>query len=289
MPTRRAPRFFCVTHAYLSDTNAVLEAACDARGIAVEWVLPDTFVFDARRAPKPGDLLYRAAAGIAADRIERLLWKPGVAACYDDPFFECAAQSIWMQRCGVAMPRTAHSVPRGREQLAQLAADLGGFPLVLKIPGGEGGTGVLRADSLGALFSLLDYVPSSAVLMEYIEHTVAYRLIVLGDEVISTEARHPGPFDFRSNAPGNTTLGAVRAPVKAKRLAIAAARALRLEFGGADVLKAKDGRMVLAEFNFPCHFADQQADSGVDIAGAMIDYLLNRCAASTGRPKNKRG
>ncbi|MBL8514858.1 MAG: hypothetical protein JNJ55_12780 [Betaproteobacteria bacterium] len=289
MPRSQSPRLFCITHAYLSDTNAVLETACAARGIDIAWVLPDTFVHDARRAPRAGDLLYRAAAGIAADRIERLLWRPDVAAFYADPFFECAAQSIWMQRCGVAMPRTAFSVPRDREALARAADSLGGFPLVLKVPGGEGGTGVLRADSLAALFSLIDYVPASAVLMEYVEHTRAYRLIVVGEQVVAAEARHPGPFDFRTNSAGNVALGAVRAPAKAKRLALAAARALKFEFGGADVLEAADGRMVLAEFNFPCHFADQQAEGGIDIAGAMIDYLLAKSTALMRGTKKKRG
>ena len=289
MPRLQSPRLFCVTYDYLADTNAVLQAACEARGVDIEWVRPDEFVFNSRKAPKRGDMIYRVAAGIVADRVERLLWRPGVSAFYDDPFFECSAQSIWMQRCGVAMPRTAFCVPRERERLARVVDALGGFPLVVKVPGGEGGMGLLRVDSFAALFSLLDYVPASAVLMEYLEHAVAYRLIVLGDKVIATEARHPGPFDFRSNAAGNVAMGPVRTPHKAARLAIAAARALRLEFGGADVLETSDGRMVLAEFNFPCHFADQQADSGVDIAGAMIDELLQKSGALRRRHEKKRG
>ena len=171
------------------------------------------------------------------------------------------------------MPRTVHSLPKDHQILERLVKKLGGFPVVVKVPGGEGGQGVIRVDSLPALFSLLDYAPPSAVMMEFFDHVVAYRLVVLGRRVIATEARHPGAFDFRSNA-GGGLIGRVRAPARLTRIAVTAAKALRLEFGGADVLEDSRGRLRLAELNFPCYFADQQRDSGIDIAGKMVDHLL---------------
>ena len=98
------------------------------------------------------------------------------------------------------MPKTIHVVPTDRATIAACVDSLGGFPVVLKVPGGEGGQGVMRADSLPSLFSLLDYLPSNVQFMAYFEHVVAYRAVVLGPSVIATEARHPGAFDFRSNA-----------------------------------------------------------------------------------------
>lgn len=268
------PRFFCVTHRWLEDTNAALAAACARRGIEFIAVVSDEFVLDARRAPRRGDLLYRAAAGLIGDRIEKQLWGPGVAGFYETPFFECASQSIWLPRNGIPMPRTVHTLPKDRVKLDRLVRSLGGFPVVVKVPGGEGGQGVIRVDSLPALFSLLDYAPASAEMMEFFDHVVAYRLVVLGKRVIAAEARHPGAFDFRSNAAGGGLIGRIRAPKRLTSIVLAAARVLRLEFGGADLLEDSRGRVRLAEFNFPCYFADQQRDSGIDIAGAMVDYLL---------------
>lgn len=267
-------RLFCVTQPFLDATNEVLRAACDSRDVQFIAVMPEEFVPSARLTPRPGDLLYRAATHISADRIERLLWHPGVAAFYETPFFECTSQSIWLERSGLPTMRMAHTLPRDRVRLEGIVKKLGGFPVVAKVPGGEGGEGVIRVDSLPALFSLLDYAPASATLMEYFEHVVAFRLIVLGKRVIATEARHPGAFDFRSNAMGGGLIGRVKTPQRLARIALDAAKALRLEFGGVDLLEEKRGRVRIAELNFPCYFADQQRDSGIDIAGKMVDYLL---------------
>jgi len=269
----KKPRLFLVTIRALEETNAVLATACTERDVGLVIVTPEEYVAGARYTPRRGDLMYRAATGIAADRIEKQMWSPGVATFHESPFFECTAQAIWLARQGLPMPRTVHTVPTDRRQLERIVRGLGGFPVVVKVPGGEGGQGVIRVDSLPALFSLLDYAPPSAVMMEFFDHVVAYRLVVLGRRVIATEARHPGAFDFRSNA-GGGLIGRIRAPARLTRIAVAAARALRLEFGGADLLEDARGRVRLAELNFPCYFADQQRDSGIDIAGKMVDYLL---------------
>jgi ribosomal protein S6--L-glutamate ligase len=209
-----------------------------------------------------------------------------MAAFYETPFFECTSQSLWLERSGVPVPRTAHVLPRDPIALEGIVKRLGGFPVVAKVPGGEGGTGVIRADSPPALYSLLDYLPATAVLMEYFEHVVAHRLVVVGRRIVAAEARHPGAYDFRSNAAGGGLIGRIRPSARAARIALAAARALRLEFGGADVLEDARGRMVLAELNFPCYFASQQHDSGIDIAGAMVDHLLTKAGrAARGRAR----
>jgi hypothetical protein len=267
-------RFFCITQPFLEATNEVLQAACQSRDVQFVPVMPDEFVPSARLTPRAGDMLYRAATHISADRIEKLLWRPAVAAFYETPFFECTSQTIWLERNGLPTMRAAHTLPRDRILLERIVKKLGGFPVVAKVPGGEGGQGVIRVDSLPALFSLLDFAPASATLMEYFEHVVAFRLVVLGKRVIATEARHPGAFDFRSNAMGGALIGRVKTPQRLARIALEAAKALRLEFGGVDLLEDKRGRVRIAELNFPCYFADQQRDSGIDIAGKMVDYLL---------------
>lgn len=279
-------RFFCVTSDELAATNEVLAAACAERSVAFVPVTREGF--GARRSPTPraGDLLYRAETGLVADRIEKSLWRPGMAAFYDTPFFECTAQSQWLERSRVPVPRTAHVLPSDPIALEKIVKRLGGYPVVVKVPGGEGGSGVIRADSPQALYSLLDYVPASAVLMEYFDHVVAHRLVVVGKRIVAAEARHPGAYDFRSNASGGGLIGRIRPSARASRIALSAARALGLEFGGADVLEDARGRMVLAELNFPCYFASQQRDSGIDIAGAMLDHLLAKARRG---PPNRRG
>jgi len=180
------------------------------------------------------------------------------------------------------MPRTIHALTRERSTLETHAELLGGFPLIVKIPGRESGKGVIRVDSYAALFSLLDYVGSTPILMEYFEHVVSYRLIVIGNNVIASEARHSGPVYFRTNSIGSDSIGAVAAPPAAIEMALKAARVLRIEFGRVDILENLDQKLMLAELYFPCRFscyfccsfADQQRDSGIDIAGAMLNHLM---------------
>ena len=120
--------------------------------------------------------------------------------------------------------------------------------------------------------------------MEYFEHVVSYRLIVIGDNVVANEARHFGPGDFRTSSIGSDSIGAVAAPPAAIEMAFKAAQVLSVEFGGIDTLENLDQKLVLAELNFSCRFscyfcccfADQQRDSGIDIAGAMLDHLIEK-------------
>ncbi len=267
-------RFFCISQPWLETTNTVLAKACSARGIEMVLVSPQTFCNAPGSAPVSGDLLYRAATDAPSDRLEKLLWHPGVAAFYEQPYFECLYQGILFQKHGLAMPRTVHAVSRDRATLQRQLAPLGDFPLVVKVAGNEGGNGVMRVDSFAALFSLLDHIGDSPQIMSYFEHVVAYRLIVVADRVIATEARYSGPGDFRTNSAGGGSLGAVTAPPQAIQMALTAARLMRVEFGGVDILENADRELVLAELNFPCYFADQQHASGVDIAGAMMDQLI---------------
>lgn len=269
-------RFFCITQPWLEGTNEVLAAACDDRGIEMVMVTPHAFSYAPEAYPQPGDLLYRAAAEVAADRLEKLLWQPGVSAFFVEPFFECLFPAILLQKNGVPMPRTIHAVTRERATLEKQVELVGGFPLIVKMPGSQGGKGVMRVDSYPALFSILDYLGDSALMMEYFEHVVAYRLVVIGDRVVASEARHSGTEDFRTNCIGSQSLGAVTAPPAAIEMALQAARLLRLEFGGVDILENPQRKLLLAELNFPCYFADQQRESGVDIAGMMLDHLISK-------------
>lgn len=172
------------------------------------------------------------------------------------------------------MPRTIHALMREHATLETHVELLGGFPLIVKIPGSEGGKGVIRVDSYAALFSLLDYVGSAPILMEYFEHVVSYRLIVIGNNVIASEARHSGPGYFRTNSIGSDLIGAVAAPPAAIEMVLKAARVLRVEFGDVDILENQDQKRLLVKLNFPCYFTDQQRDSGINIAGAMLNYLM---------------
>jgi len=264
-----------VTRPELADTNRLFEAACALRDIAYVPVIP-TEVAGAGLDAAPGPrLLYRAATDRAAQLVEKLLFRPGTAALHD-PHFLCDHQPILLRQSGVPMPRAVY-IPADRP--ARLAAQvdwLGGFPVVVKRPGEEGGRGVSRAGSQPELERQVAAAGGAVTIEAFVPHARSWRMTVLGGRIVAATARAAAAADFRTNGPGSSELPLSDPPAGAGAIAIAAARALRLDFGGADILESPDGALTLTELNFPCYFADQTRLTGADIAGAMIDFLAAR-------------
>ena len=268
-------RFFCITQPFLTETNDVLRAACEARGIPYTEIYPGAFDYERSPRPLDGDALYRPATDIAACRLEQVLYHPGVAVLTGDPLFGCFNQLELFAKSGLPVPKTVQTANATPELLAAHVAYLGGFPVVLKVLGSEGGVGVIKVDSMESLVSVMDYMRDAPLLMEFFPHVAAYRLVVVGDRVVDVESRYPGDGDFRTNSGGSGTIGQVAVPEEAKRIAVQAAQVLGVAFGGADILHAETGEMVISELNSPCYFADQQNDYGADIAGAMVEHLVS--------------
>lgn len=66
-----------------------------------------------------------------------------------------------------------------------------------------------------------------------------------------------------------------------KEMAVRAVRLTRREFGGVDVLEDAGGRLLLLEANFPCYYPQAQLVTGTDIAGTMLDHLLQKATVKT--------
>lgn len=181
---------------------------------------PGSYAANRDSTPAPGDMLYRAAPDQASARLEKLLWRPGVVAFYEDPFFEQANQHMLFQRHGIATPR--------------------------------------------------------AFLATRSEPTTAYRLVVVGRQVVAAEAQ----------ASGNDLWRATKAPSGAVALALRAADAMRLEFGGVDLLEDRDGRLALVAMDYPCNFAALQTQNGIAIAKAMVDHLITKRGQGPGSHSN---
>lgn len=271
-------RFFCVTRDDLSEINDSLRRACETRDVEYVDVRPTMLWLPLTSGPQPGDLLYRPATDAAAEATEAVLRLPGVVTFDREPGLVATAPLARYVQAGLPVPRTVFNLLPRRQSLADAVAALGGLPVVLKAPGGEGGAGVIRVESWDTLFALADYLPSTTVMQEYFEHAAAYRLVVVGERVVACEARYPGPHDFRTNSRESGELGSVRAPAGAEELAIAATRINAVEFGGADILANREGEIVLAELNSPCYFPDTERTTGIDIAGAMLDHLIEKAS-----------
>ena len=279
-PGRFRARFFCINDDVPEETARVLREACEARGVEYHEIDARRFDYAPARRLAAGDLLYRPATSVAAMRAEQFLLDRGVATFYaeeDGAFFDCTNSTLRFERAGLPIPPTVYCSTTDRATLRAYVERLGGFPVVIKAPGGEGGVGVMRADSFPALFSIVDYAVSLGahpLLCAYLANAVHWRLVVIGDRVAASYRNITAAEDFRTFA--GEDLEDYRAPIAPEmaEIAVGAVRALRYEFGGVDLLQTPDGRNWLLEANFPCYFPQAQLVAGIDLSGMMIDHLL---------------
>ena len=276
-----------VNDAVPAETVAFLQEACTARGVELVEIAARSFDFEPERQLGPGELLYRPAVSLAAIRVEQFLFGDGVASFYrdpDGPAFPAAGGPLLHARAGVPTPRTIYCSSTNRDFLRRSAERLGGFPLVVKIMGLSGGQGVMLAESLQGLFSLVDYLVgqgSLPLLCAYVPDSTHWRVVVVGDRAVASYANPNDEDDFRTY--GSVDPADYSADVRAD-LADAAVRsvhALRVDHGGVDLLEHPSGRIYLLEANFPCYYAQAQKVAGIDVAGAMVDYLLEKAVRLT--------
>jgi hypothetical protein len=261
------------------ETARLLREACESREIPFEVVIAKTFDFDPSRRLKPGDLLYKAAASLAASRAEQFLYTPGVAtfhAAEGGVFFSVDHQTLLAESSGIPMPRTVYLASANSGLLRQHVERLGGFPVVVKVLGRSGGIGVMLADSMPALRSLADFTIAQGqnpLLCQFIPNAVHWRLIVLGDQVIASYRNRTMPEDFRSAGSTKPEDFEAKPPALAIETAVRAVAACRLEFAGVDILEDPAGNVFFLEANFPCYYPHAQLHGDTDIGGRMVDFL----------------
>ncbi|MFT7623940.1 MAG: hypothetical protein ACI9WU_003126 [Myxococcota bacterium] len=273
-------RFVCIAEPGTpTETISLLAEACAQRDVTFAGIDATTFDLTQGAALGPGDLLYRPGVGPAAYAVEQALFADGVRTFYrdpDGPWTYLGADLSLFARHGLSVPRALPCRSADPAQLRAEVAYLGGLPLVLKY-GGEGGIGTVRADTWPTLISLADMAVDrgpALTMVQYIPDAMHWRLVVVGDEVVAAYPNPTRPDDFRSTPSEDASDYLASGPPAAEQLAIAAARVLRLDCVGADLLVTPSGQVYLLEANFPFYFPQAQTVGGIDVAGHMLDWLL---------------
>ena len=266
-------RFVLIAGPVERETDRQLKTACAARGVPFAKVVPGAAGNLDLGSPGERRLIYRTGVTFGCITVEKLLFRSGDAILHD-PFFDYANQPLIFQLAGLPRPRTVYVPDPDLAALARQVEGLGGFPVVVKVPGTEGGNGVGLVHDLDTLATAIREAAALPGLEAYFPHVRCWRATVLGDRMLCATARAAGAGDFRSNGPGSGIIDCGPPPVGVAEIAGRAAQVLKLDFGGADIMEAADGSLRISEFNFPCYFADQQEKTGVDVAGAMVDHLI---------------
>ena len=173
-------------------------------------------------------------------------------------------------------------------QLAHALELVGGPPVIVKIPQGTHGVGVMIAETRQALESLLETfwgMGHAVLVQQYIGDLRGrdVRLIVVGGKIIAAMRRTPAPGEFRSNLHRGGESEEVDLAPAYTRIALAAAKIVGLEVAGVDVLETPTGPKVL-EVNSSPGLEGIEHTTRIDVAGAII-----RHAEKFARARKRRG
>ena len=162
--------------------------------------------------------------------------------------------------------------------------EVGGLPVVIKVTQGTQGEGVFLRHTHYEARSLVQgllVTGRSVLIQQYVaeSHGRDIRALVVGDKVVACMRRRARGREFRSNFHLNGTVEKVDLPQEYAEAACRAARVLGLNIAGVDLLEGRDGPLVL-EVNSSPGLEGIEKASGVNVAGEIVDYVLNETTFS---------
>ncbi|HWM91389.1 MAG TPA: 30S ribosomal protein S6--L-glutamate ligase [Thermoanaerobaculia bacterium] len=190
-------------------------------------------------------------------------------------------------RHDIGIPPTAFA--RRREDIRAAIRKVGGSPVILKLLEGTQGMGVILAESVKSAESVLDAMSTlrqNILIQAYVEEAEGtdYRAIVVGGKVVAAMSRKAVEGEFRSNIHRGATATGLTLDPGYEKTAVNAAEVLGLNIAGVDMIPSREGPMVL-EVNSSPGLEGIERATGVDVAGAMIDFVLAH--APHGHPNNR--
>jgi ribosomal protein S6--L-glutamate ligase len=149
---------------------------------------------------------------------------------------------------GVPVPRTL--LLAKKKQIELTLPDLGGPPVIVKIPSGTQGVGVMLAESHEALWTLLDTLwrmRQDSLVQRFVREAGGrdIRALVVGGRVVAAMRRTARSGEFRANVHRGGAAEVYDMDARSNELARRAADAVGLAVAGVDLLEANEGTLVL--------------------------------------------
>lgn len=186
-------------------------------------------------------------------------------------------------RCLQLLAHSAMDVPRtvmarDRHNISQLIDEVGGLPAIIKLIRGTQGVGVMIAQSLQEVQSILDTfsaLDQDIVLQEFVKESKGrdIRAFVIGDQVVGAIRRQARRGEFRSNIHRGGSGKPITLEKEWAAAAVKAAQIIGLEIAGVDMLESNEGPKIM-EINSSPGFEGLEKATGVDIAGLMVEHAV---------------
>jgi ribosomal protein S6--L-glutamate ligase len=165
------------------------------------------------------------------------------------------------------------------EGFHKVLARLGGYPVVLKQVSGRVGEGVflVKTEHQARLILHNTLETDKGILVQKFispENRLDIRVLVIGGKVAGAMKLKPNPGDFRSNFHLSHRSWSVALQAEWEDIALKAADAIGLEIAGVDLIVDDKKRVLVIELNYSPGFTGLEAATGLDIAGRIIDYVV---------------
>lgn len=153
------------------------------------------------------------------------------------------------------------------------------YPIIMKFPRGTQGKGVMFADSRASAMSILDALSvlnQPVIIQEYIETDgTDIRAFVIGDKVVAAYKRVALDEDKRANIHQGGEGESIVLDDKTKKIAVSAARAIKADVCGVDILESTKGPVVI-EVNLSPGLQGVTKYSKVDIADEIAKFVFKK-------------
>jgi ribosomal protein S6--L-glutamate ligase len=184
-----------------------------------------------------------------------------------------------LQAAGVPTPRTylAATIDAGKKILKRMT-----YPVIMKVPSGTHGKGVMLADSYESASSLIDTLAllrQPFLIQEYVEtEGTDIRAFIIGDKVAAVMQRTAAKGEKRANIHAGGKGKAAALGPKDQQVALNAARAVGARICAVDMLQTPRGAVVL-EVNISPGIQGITAATKTDMAGLIAKYLHDQTKA----------
>ena len=181
----------------------------------------------------------------------------------------------YLSKAGIDMPKTVFT--NYSRDVEKVITQVGGTPVVIKLLEGTQGIGVVLAESKIAAESVLEAfngLEARALVQEYIGEAKGadLRVLIVDEQVVGAMKRQGKEGEFRSNLHRGGTYQQHKLSNEEIKIAVKAARKLKLPICGVDLLQSNRGPLVM-EINSTPGLEGIESASKKNIAQAIITYI----------------
>jgi tetrahydromethanopterin:alpha-L-glutamate ligase len=194
-----------------------------------------------------------------------------------------AMTSFLLHHHQIPTPATWVCESRHHAQTVMLRETMAGRSLVIKPLFGSQGMGVRKLDPQSGLpVPMEQHVEGLYYLQNYIDSGEGawhdFRVFVINGQAVAAMARHGN--SWLNNVALGARCEAIDVDSEIATLAVAAAKAVDIDYCGVDIIRDPEGHLFVLEVNSIPAWKGLQAVCEIDIAQALVDDFCSKLAAS---------